>query len=154
QPNDQADALKTCFVDRWGYSRNGPEKQAVSVRDLSGWIQEHIHLDLHAAPFSKSDPELVPAAGPCTTCPKRTGFAPALFPDIAKKDTCTDPSCYQGKIEAHITAKTAQLKEKGEQVVAVSSEYSGGRKAKDNAVLPADRYAVLSGKKDRCDAAE
>lgn len=73
----------------------------MSVRDLADHIETQIHLDLNSASFSKKDPDLVPEAGPCTTCPKRTGFTPALFPDIKKKDTCTDPSCFHRKLEAY-----------------------------------------------------
>lgn len=94
QPEEQKECLKAIEEDSF-------RDEIMSVRDLADFIERQIHLDLNSASFSKKDPDLVPEAGPCTTCPKRTGSAPALFPDIKKKDTCTDPGCFHKKIEAY-----------------------------------------------------
>ncbi len=91
QPKDQKKALEECT--NYG---------DCSVRALADHIESQIHLDLNSASFSKKDPELLPEAGPCTTCPKRTGFLPDLFPDIKKKDTCTDRECFHKKIRSFI----------------------------------------------------
>lgn len=96
QPNDQKKVLEDGLEDVYG------EKEIVSVRELADYIETQIHLDLNSASFSKKDPDLLPSAGPCTTCTKRTGFVPALFPDIKKKDTCTDPECFRAKVQAFI----------------------------------------------------
>lgn len=152
QPKDQKEALEACF-DR--YVR-GPDGKAVvvGVRQLAGWIHQNIHLDLHAAPFKKDDADLVAAAGPCTSCPKRTGFVPQLFPDVAKKDTCTDRACYELKLQAHIARKKAELEAKGEKVVQVSTEYSYNLRGKDEKkLLAADKYTRIEGKKNRCESA-
>ena len=62
------------------------------VRELAAWIEANILLDLTKAPFSKSDETLVPEAGSCANCPKRTGFNKLLFSDVGKdSDCCTDP---------------------------------------------------------------
>jgi ParB family chromosome partitioning protein len=148
QPKDQEKALEACFEN---YERDGDGKPpAVSVRDLNRWIQHNIHLDLHAAPFKKDDPDLVAGAGPCTTCPKRTGFVPALFPDIAHKDTCTDRVCYEGKLQAFIARKQAELEAKGEKVLRISSEYSHSlRSPEEKKLVSRDKYVEVT-KKDRC----
>jgi ParB family chromosome partitioning protein len=74
-----------------------------SVRDFQEWVHEEFYLDLHAAPWKKDDAGLVPAAGACVNCPKRSGFTPALFPELAKgKDLCQDAKCYRGKQSAFI----------------------------------------------------
>lgn len=112
QPKDQEEALKFC---------TGWHSQ--SVRDLSDWIAREVHLDLHAAHFKKDDAGLFPKAGPCTTCVKRTGFTPALFPDIAKKDTCTDRVCFQAKLTTFIAQRKAELTETGEKLIDLSDEY-------------------------------
>lgn len=112
QPKDQAAALEHC-TGHWN----------TSVRSLSEWIDDNIHMDLHAAPFKKDDAQLVPKAGPCTTCPKRTGFTPALFPDIAKKDTCTDRTCFQAKLAAFVNCRKAELVKDGEKPVELSDKY-------------------------------
>jgi len=118
QPADQADALHECTQ---GFR--------TSVRDLIDWIDRHVHMDLNEAPFKKDDAQLVPYAGACVNCPKRTGFQPALFPDIAKKDTCTDPKCFQAKLQAFSTQRLAELKEQGKDVVKIV-EYISHNKPK------------------------
>jgi ParB family chromosome partitioning protein len=122
-------------MDAW----DGP----ASVRDLARWIDHQIHLDLNSAPFPKADAQLVPAAGPCTTCPKRTGFAPELFPDIKKKDTCTDRVCFHGKVEAFVAQQRSALEAKGQEVAELSQEY--GRRTKGDAI-PAGAWIEAKGK--------
>ena len=51
----------------------------MSARQASEHIQRTYMLRLATAPFSTTDVELVPEAGPCTTCPKRTGNAGVGF---------------------------------------------------------------------------
>lgn len=96
QPNDQKKVLEDGLQDDF------EGKEIVSVRGLADYIETQIHLDLNSASFSKKDPDLLPSAGPCTICTKRTGFIPALFPDIKKKDTCTDPECFRAKVQGFI----------------------------------------------------
>ncbi|SRR5258708_5599422 len=54
---------------------------------LAAWIESNILLQLASAPFDKQDEKLVPEAGSCVNCPKRTGFNKLLFPDV-RKDSC------------------------------------------------------------------
>ncbi len=154
QPRDQEEAFKSCFRDRWGAQRTGKDAEACSIRDLARWIEENIHLDLHAAGFKKDDAKLLPAAGACTTCPKRTGFLPQLFPDIAKKDTCIDKACYDAKLTAFAESQVRRLSAGKEKPLLVTTEYhtQSGKRA-DDAPLDASRYVTLRDKKDRCPAA-
>ena len=57
------------------------------MRELAAWIESNILLQLASAPFDKQDETLVPEAGSCANCPKRTGFNKLLFPDV-RKDSC------------------------------------------------------------------
>ena len=105
--------------------RRGEE---VSVRQLDGFIHEHILLDLNKAAFKKDDPDLDLNAGPCTTCPKRTGYQPALFADVCngnggKRDYCTDPPCFNGKLEALVQRRRLELEESGEEHLKVADGY-------------------------------
>src|SRR6201986_3635390 len=72
-PVDQQEtALKACFKEIY----NGGEKPTrilLPVRNLQFWIDSNILLVLKDAPFNKRDAQLVPAAGSCIDCPKRTG---------------------------------------------------------------------------------
>ena len=97
---------------------------AVTVADLREEIERRFHLDLHRAPFKKSDAQLVADVGPCTTCPKRTGFTPALFPDIKRKDTCTDGACFHAKLAAHIVRVRAEHTDGDTPPPLLSSFYS------------------------------
>lgn len=65
------------------------------------WIAEHTLLPLKGVAWRLDDVDLIPNAGPCTTCPKRAGNTAALFGDLAADDnTCTDPECYGRKQKA------------------------------------------------------
>jgi ParB/RepB/Spo0J family partition protein len=91
--DDQETALDRCLpkVDTsgldpsdWNYeARNEPV--LLPVRNLAQWIADELHQDLAKMPFDQSDVTLLPKAGPCTTCPKRTGNAPELFADVSKE---------------------------------------------------------------------
>ena len=91
--------------------------QLPSTRALQQWLQSNVMLRLEHAPFDQADPQLLPAAGACTTCPKRTGANPDLFADCASADICTDPPCHQAKATAHFDAITAQARAKGQRIV-------------------------------------
>lgn len=150
-------ALQVCRLD--------PRDQAQVIHDhwyeqspdgLRHRIQQHYHLDLHAAAFPKDDPELVKEAGPCTTCPKRTGTNPSLFPDIQKEDTCTDPGCFQRKVQAFVDRRLADLyKQKGQEPALISTEYShynSETKPRKGTVFNSN-YHRIRGKEDRCEHA-
>src|SRR5712692_3801645 len=94
--------------------------EAVTVRQLRQWIEREIHLDLKNAPFDTEDANLLPAAGACSTCPKRTGNNPLLFPEIKNRSLCTDPACHQAKIQAFVQLGVARLVKEGEKPVPIS----------------------------------
>lgn len=95
QPDQQEEALAWATATQRG-------DEPASVRALNQHIQEDVLLDLTKAPFDTSDATLVVKAGACGVCPFRAGNQATLFPDIAKGDTCTAPTCYQAKVAAHL----------------------------------------------------
>jgi len=105
----------------------GEYGDGATLADLRAEIERGFHLDLHRACFKKSDAQLVPEAGACTTCQKRTGFVPALFPDIKKKDTCTDRACFSAKLAAFIERTRATLAKDGANVPLLSPYYGQPR---------------------------
>jgi ParB family transcriptional regulator, chromosome partitioning protein len=126
QQKDQERALTECFP---GYRSAASilkdrKAEAVSVRQLREWIEREIRLDLKHAPFDSGDANLLPAAGPCTTCPKRTGNNPLLFPEIRNKSLCTDPACYQAKVQAFVQLQVAPLVKEGQQPLQISESPS------------------------------
>jgi len=139
-PKDQAEALDHCF-DK--YQTDTDEKPMLwGVRELASFISSHIHLDLHAAVFKKDDPDLLPAAGACTTCMKRTGFVPHLWPDIAHKDTCTDRKCYEEKLQAHIERRKAQFEKSG-PVLRITTRYHRAQD-EDKSIIAEDQYQEVT----------
>lgn len=131
-PKDQKEALEHSH-EHWG------DKELVSVRELARWIEREIHLDLHAASFKKDDATLLPEAGPCTTCPKRTGFLPDLFPDVTKKDACTDRACFKAKTQAFSARVIAEAEASGEELLRLSGGWSN-RSPKPGAPIPRGRW--------------
>jgi ParB family chromosome partitioning protein len=80
----------------------------ISTDHLETRIRHEILLALDGAPWKKTDETLLPKAGACSTCPKRTGAEPALFEDLRKGDHCTDPGCFEAKMVAHIQRVLAE----------------------------------------------
>lgn len=113
QAADQKRALQMCTGHGW----------IKTARDLQQWMEREIFLDLHAAPWDTSDKSLVPAAGACNVCPKRTGFTPMLFPELKKHDTCTDPSCFQVKRTAAVELKRKDLQAKHPDLVELTTNH-------------------------------
>lgn len=106
--DQQEEALKECFQEEWSASRDRKAKRILlPVRHLQVWIEQNVLLLLKDAPFDKRDAHLVAIAGSCVDCPQRTGYNKQLFADLGKQDACTNPSCFQAKVDAHIAATLA-----------------------------------------------
>lgn len=91
--------------------------EPMSYRQAVVHIQQRYMLQLKSAVFNIKDANLVPAAGACTACPKRTGANGTLFEDVTQADTCTDPKCFDGKKVAHHAAVAAKAEAKGQTVI-------------------------------------
>jgi ParB family chromosome partitioning protein len=87
QPNDQRRALQECFPNHKTAAAilKDAKAEAVTVRQLRAWVEQEILLDLTNAPFDPQDENLLPPAGSCAKCPKRTGNNPLLFPEVRQK---------------------------------------------------------------------
>jgi ParB family transcriptional regulator, chromosome partitioning protein len=87
QPNDQRRALQECFPNHRSTTSALKDRkaEAVTVRELREWIEREIHLDITNAPFDPRDELLLPGAGSCAACPKRTGNNPLLFLEVRQK---------------------------------------------------------------------
>ncbi|MDN2699248.1 ParB/RepB/Spo0J family partition protein [Janthinobacterium sp. SUN073] len=64
-------------------------------------VQQNYMVDLTRALFKLTDATLLPLAGACTKCPKKSGNQPEVFSDTKSADVCTDPNCYAEKRMAH-----------------------------------------------------
>lgn len=113
----------------------GATKYDMSVRCLAEHIRDEFHLELKRAPFDTHDAELLPKAGSCAECPKRTGGNVQLFADVKEKDLCTDPACFKAKVAALVDRNSEQ------GLVSISSSYSAGYGNKPVAgVIYADQW--------------
>lgn len=65
-------------------------------------------VDLNKAPWKLKDETLPCVAKSCQVCPKRSGNAADLFPDVKNHDACTDPEAYRQKLHAHAKAEVAK----------------------------------------------
>lgn len=147
QPEQQKQALEVATDDY----------EKMSVRDLGEWIQREILLDLHSASFPKDEENIVPGVQACVNCPKRTGFAPALFPDVKKKDTCTDPGCFHKKAEAFLRIQVAEAQAAEKPLLQLSGDY--GKPKVDSAigkatVLNREAWQDFDHKSAKCPSAE
>lgn len=102
----------------------GDYGHAMSYRDAAAYIQREYMLRLDAARFKITDAALLPSAGACRDCTKRTGYAPELFTDVKSADVCTDPKCYRAKEEAHSNNTKREALARGQTII-------DGREAKE-----------------------
>lgn len=109
----QDEATKEITVPRYGNSGSGP----LPYRQAADLVRLEYMLELEKAPFDAADPELVPSAGACNNCPKRTGAQPELFSDVKGADICTDTPCYRQKEQAWWDAKVVESKAGGQKVL-------------------------------------
>lgn len=104
------------------------------AEDMEQHLAARTH-ELRLAPWKLEDDLLVPLAGACAQCPKRSSCNPELFAEFAagkgKKsggDRCLDPACWNEKFKAHTRANLERIRAKYPTVIKVSTaDYSPGR---------------------------
>ena len=143
QPQQQEEALTACWQE--SYTGGSKAKRILlSVRHLREWIEHNILLELATAPFSKEDATLVPEAGSCHDCPKRTGHNTLLFEGIAAQhDSCSDPACYAAKVDAHVK-RTVAAKPK---LIQITTAY--GKPTEGSPVVPRNEYVEIRQEKPK-----
>lgn len=88
----------------------------VTVKETSDFIRDRFMLRLKAAPFDTKDEQLLPAAGSCQKCPKRSGNQVDLF-EAKDTDICTDLKCFDEKRQAHFAIARKNLEAEGKKVI-------------------------------------
>jgi ParB family chromosome partitioning protein len=142
QPGEQDEALSACYQEVYG---NGSKSKRIllPVRHLREWIERNVLLDLAAAPFSKEDATLIPEAGSCLECPKRTGHNTLLFEGMTHADRCSDPKCFSMKLDQHVKQAVAAKP----KLVQISTSY--GKPAEDSPVVPRNQYVEIRQEKPK-----
>jgi len=138
QPDKQEPALAACFKEEWSGGDRKAKRILLPVRNLQFWIENNILLILKQAPFSKRDAQLIPTAGSCVDCPKRTGQNKLLFADVSgNTDACTDPTCYAAKLEAHVQKQIAAKPE----LIQISTAY--GQPQEGSKIVTRSKYVEI-----------
>lgn len=106
----QANALKDITRTDWQGDRP-------SYRECEALVQREYMVRLDRAKFDITDATLVPAAGGCANCNKRTGADAELKKEMGSADICTDKQCYDAKAEAHTARIVQEAKDKGHTVI-------------------------------------
>jgi len=106
------EATERILKGKWG-------GEPLSFRDVQNMIGSEYMTQLKGAPFDPRDAALVPAAGPCSTCPKRTGNQKEteLFADVGRADVCIDPVCFRLKCDATRARLIAEAESAGKIVL-------------------------------------
>jgi ParB family chromosome partitioning protein len=140
QPAQQEQALVNCFREEWGNGGAGRKVKRIllPVNHLHKWIEHNVLLLLKQAPFNKRDAQLVPAAGSCAECSKRTGNNKHLFAELSESESqCTDPTCYAAKLEAHVQKQVAAKPE----LVQISTAY--GQQQEGSKIVNRSKYVEI-----------
>lgn len=89
----------------------------MSYRSAKEHVRRNFMLRLAEATFKPGDTNLIPTAGSCKDCPKRTGNNPDLFGDVDDVDVCTDPKCFDDKRQAHYLKLKENAEKKGIKII-------------------------------------
>lgn len=129
--SQQGQATKAIMNDGDSWDRDD-NSTVMSFREAKQYIRDEFMLRLATAPFKIDDETLSPKAGPCTTCPKRTGNQRELFSDVVEDknggaDVCTDSACFKTKADVHWSRIAEVAKKRGRQVLeGKAAENAGG----------------------------
>lgn len=117
------------------YIKNLAENgEPAPFRKVKPMVYTRFNLDLKKAVWMLDDATLVPAAGPCSACPKRSGAHADLFGETDEgPDSCADADCFAGKRAAHVERAKAQAQKDGFKVI-------DGEEAKAAMPSPYGRY--------------
>ncbi len=101
-PDLQQKELKKQCYNTW-------QKKYSSPVDLKETIEKLFLSKLSSAPWKLDDAALVPAAGSCKDCKKRSSCQGLLFEGLVKDDRCLDTVCFKNKAAAHFMAEVEKI---------------------------------------------
>jgi ParB/RepB/Spo0J family partition protein len=79
------------------------------LADLKRWINTNILCSLSVAKWALDDVALVPKAGACSTCTKKTSCHGLLFEIKSGDDKCLDATCFENKSKAWLIHQIENL---------------------------------------------
>ena len=115
--------------DDWGYFDNKTHKHVPGAprrQVLIEFLEEYQRL-LSTAPWKLDDPFLLPQAGSCDQCKKRTSAQTLLFPELVdatkKTDRCLDEGCWKAKQANFIAVTVDKLRTDDKNPVLLKDSY-------------------------------
>lgn len=126
------------------------EKKTVWLADVQNWTEREVIRDLTRIPWNAKDEALLPKAGACVTCPKRTSVAKDMFQDVAAGDSCTDSTCFGEKLQAHLTRARQILGSTNVHYKLISKNQYETEKVGNDTVLGTKDYLEAGDKKGEC----
>jgi hypothetical protein len=136
-PKNQEEVIKECGEPLWHRNKN-LGTTLCSVREMRARIEDGYHRDLKAAAWTLDDATLVPDAGPCSICLKRTDLNSDLFSEFPKTASCTDAACFKEKAQAYSQRCIAAAKEEGIQTRYISESYYRDREVPKDTLVTSD----------------
>jgi ParB/RepB/Spo0J family partition protein len=97
----------------------------MTLKDLTEKLAQEMR-DVSKAPWDLDDTEIVPEAGACNTCQKRTSCQRLIFDDLPtpkgkEPDFCTDSDCWGKKSATTYQRRLAEAREKNPDIRQVST---------------------------------
>lgn len=116
----QKELLKNIQTYQWQW-------REISVHDLDRRLSEALRL-LNKAKWNLDDATLLPKAGPCCSCHKRSGSQPVLWygsvsEQNLSKDRCLDTQCWEKKMQLYLQQRAKLLSEKHTNLAYISTDY-------------------------------
>lgn len=126
-------------LPKWGDNSN------ITRRDIAQRMED-IACDLLRAGWALDDEELVPDAGACTKCPKRTGSQGELFEE-GDRDLCLDEDCFGEKTQIHAGRLLSKAKERGLAILTSNDAKlsADGQSYWNSTVVPLDEEIEVAG---------
>jgi ParB/RepB/Spo0J family partition protein len=92
--------------------------ESMSTEAALRHIRTRYSLRMEEATWDLADADLVPSAGSCAKCPKRSRNMGCLFPELTDAhDLCLDPDCHASKKEAAWQKRKSDLEASGRDVL-------------------------------------
>ena len=107
----QADAWERMkrYAEEEAFEEELDDEGHLNADGIGAMIERDYACRMDTAPFPVDDPALVPAAGSCTKCSKRSANQPKLFPEPDRKDVCTDVACWRVKVGAFLDRERREV---------------------------------------------
>ncbi|MBL0918017.1 MAG: ParB/RepB/Spo0J family partition protein [Hydrogenophaga sp.] len=123
------------YIKSQAVARKGADAEPAPFRDIAKALYTRFNTVLAQAVFDIEDASLVPEAGACSGCPKRTSTAQDLFGDAEHAtDSCTDEGCFAAKKAAHVAVVRSKAKAEGLKVLS-EEEASAARPSPHSKLL-------------------